>query len=165
MSGPGGDDTRSRRRGNLAAAVCLLARERGGPSIDHQVLIYPVTDCDFERPSYRANAEGYFLTRDMMRWFWKQYLPEGVDSRTPLAAPLHADLRGLPGATVITAGYDPLRDEGVAFADALSAAGVAVELREFKGMIHGFVSLPMGLTQSAAAIDYLCQRLRDSFRG
>lgn len=151
--------------GNLAASVCLLARERGGPQLSHQLLIYPVTDSDFDRPSYLANADGYFLTRDMMRWFWAHYLPEGTDMRTPLAAPLHAKLDGLPPATVITAGYDPLRDEGIAFAEALAAAGVPVEQREFEGMIHGFISLPMGLTQGAAAMDYLCHRLRDSFTG
>ena len=121
-----------------------------------------MTDSDFDRPSYLANADGYFLTRDMMRWFWAHYLPEGTDRRTPLAAPLHADLHGLPPATVITAGYDPLRDEGIAFAEALSAAGVPVEQREFAGMIHGFISLPMGLTQGAVAMDYLCRRVRES---
>ena len=89
----------------------------------------------------------------------------GADRRTPLAAPLHAQLEGLPAATVITAGFDPLRDEGIALAEALAAAGVPVEHREFKGMIHGFISLPMGLTQSGVAMDYLCQRLRDSFTG
>jgi acetyl esterase len=151
--------------GNLAAAVSLLARERGGPAISHQLLIYPVTDSDFDRASYLANADGYFLTRDMMRWFWAQYLPEGADRRAPLAAPLHADLRDLPPATVITAGFDPLRDEGIAFAEALDTAGVPVEQREFEGMIHGFISLPMGLTQGAVAMEYLCNRLRDSFSG
>ena len=86
--------------GNLAAAVCLLARERGGPGICHQVLVYPVTDSDFDRSSYAENADGYVLTRDMMRWFWGHYLPEGVDLKTPLAAPLHADLGGLPDGPV-----------------------------------------------------------------
>ncbi len=148
--------------GNLAAAVCLLARERGGPELRHQLLIYPVTDSDFERPSYRDNAEGYLLTRGMMQWFWGQYLEDPGQAGNPLAAPLHADLAGLPAATVITAGFDPLRDEGQAFAIKLEAAGVECEYREFKGMIHGFVSIDAGLTQTAVAVDYLCQRLKNA---
>jgi acetyl esterase len=149
--------------GNLAAAVCLLARERGGPDIAHQFLIYPVTDANFDRPSYVDNAEGYLLTRDMMRWFWMHYLPPGVEASHPLAAPLHADLNALPPATIVTAGYDPLRDEGLAFAAALTAAGVEVEHRDFDGMVHGFVTFPAGLTQTGVALDYLCHRLRGSF--
>ncbi len=148
--------------GNLAAAVCLLARERRAPAIGHQLLIYPVTDSDFERPSYRDNADGYLLTRGMMQWFWQQYLADPAQASDPLAAPLHGELSGLPGATVITAGFDPLRDEGQAFAEKLAAADVAVEHREFKGMIHGFVSMDAGLTQTAVAVDYLCQRLKDA---
>jgi acetyl esterase len=151
--------------GNLAAAVCLLARERGGPDIRHQLLVYPVTDRDFSTRSYRDNAEGYFLTRGMMEWFWEHYLADDSQALDPLAAPLKGELSGLPAATVITAGYDPLRDEGVAYADKLAAAGVQVEQREFKEMIHGFVSLNVGLTQTGVAVDYLCQRLRDSFTG
>lgn len=146
--------------GNLAAAVCLMARERGGPVIRHQLLIYPVTDYNLETASYRDNAEGYFLTREMMRWFWSHYVVDAAQAEDPLASPLHANLAGLPAATVITAGYDPLRDEGIAYAQALTAAGVAVEHRLFPGMIHGFVSMPGGLTQTAVAVDYLCQRAR-----
>ncbi len=163
----GGDPTRlavggDSAGGNLAAAVCLLAREQGAPAIGHQLLIYPVTDSDFERPSYRDNADGYLLTRGMMQWFWQQYLADPAQANDPLAAPLHGELSDLPSATVITAGFDPLRDEGQAFAEKLSAAGVAVEHREFKGMIHGFVSMGAGLTQTAVAVDYLCQRLKDA---
>jgi acetyl esterase len=148
--------------GNLAAAVCLLARERGGPALRHQLLIYPVTDSNFERPSYRDNADGYLLTRGMMQWFWQQYLEDPGQADNPLAAPLHADLAGLPAATVITAGFDPLRDEGQAFAAKLEASGVAVEHLEFKGMIHGFVSMDAGLTQTRVAVEYLCQRLKNA---
>ncbi len=145
--------------GNLATVVAMLARERGGPEIRHQLLIYPATDRNFERQSYRDNADGYFLTRDMMRWFWSHYLPDESSATDPLAAPLHGNLTGLPTATVITAQYDPLRDEGIAYAEALSAAGVEVEQRLFDGMIHGFVTLPGGLTQTAVAMDYLCGRV------
>jgi len=92
--------------------VALLARERGGPRLRHQVLIYPVTDHDFERASYRENGEGYFLTTGAMRWFWDHYVPERGRRDDWSAAPLRAEkLAGLPPATVITAEYDPLRDE------------------------------------------------------
>ncbi|MEP5764778.1 MAG: alpha/beta hydrolase [Halieaceae bacterium] len=148
--------------GNLAIAVCLMARERGGPRISHQFLLYPVTDHNFETDSYRDNADGYFLTRAMMQWFWGHYLPSPADADNPLTAPLHADLSALPAATVITAGYDPLRDEGIAFAEALVEAGVEVEQRLFEGMIHGFVTIPGGLTQTGVAVDYLCQRLKST---
>jgi acetyl esterase len=151
--------------GNLAAAVCLLARERGGPAIAHQVLIYPVADNDFSTASYIDNADGYFLTRDMMMWFWEQYLADPGDAANPLAAPMNADLAGLPSATVITAGYDPLRDEGIALAGRLAGAGVDVEQREFEGMIHGFIGMTDALTQARLALDYLCQRIQDRTGG
>jgi len=146
--------------GNLAAAVCMLARERGGPAIQHQLLIYPVTDHNLDTPSYQANAEGYFLTRRMMQWFWEQYLADAQAGASPLASPLRGELQGLPPATVITAEYDPLRDEGMAYAEALQAAGVAVESRCFDGMIHGFVGLTDAISEARVAVDYACNRLR-----
>lgn len=125
--------------GNLAAAVCLMARDRQGPSIAHQLLIYPVTDCDFETPSYLQNASGYMLTRKAMQWYWEAYLPD-VAAVHHYAAPLQAkDLSGLPAAHVITAEYDPLRDEGEAYAERLQAAGVPLTFKRYDGMIHGFV--------------------------
>jgi acetyl esterase len=128
--------------GNLAAVVALLARERGGPPLLHQVLIYPVTDHDFERPSYRENGDGYFLTADAMRWFWDHYVPDRADRDDWRAAPLRAEkLDGLPPATVLTAEYDPLRDEGEAYAARLRAAGVPTTLSRYDGQIHGFASL------------------------
>jgi acetyl esterase len=148
--------------GNLAAAVSLMARDQDGPTISHQLLIYPVTERNFDTPSYTENGDGYYLTRDMMQWFWDHYLANDEQASDPIAAPLHGNLAGLPTATVITAEYDPLRDEGIAFAEALQAAGVDVEHRLFEGMIHGFVALPVPLTQGAAALDYLCQRARQS---
>lgn len=148
--------------GNLAAAVCLLARERQAPAIRHQLLIYPVTDHACSTPSYRDNGEGYFLTAAMMRWFWGHYLADSGQARDPLASPLLADLTALPSATVITAEYDPLRDEGIAYAEALAAGGVPVAQRTYQGMIHGFVSMPLGLTQTGLAMDYLCQRAREA---
>ena len=150
--------------GNLAAVVAIMARDRAGPAITHQLLMYPVTDFNFETGSYRENAEGYFLSQAMMRWFWGHYLAEESQGTDPLAAPLHANLTALPTATVITAEYDPLRDEGIAYAEALAAAGVTVEYRLFVGMIHGFATMPLGLTQTATALDYMCQRVRDALR-
>jgi acetyl esterase len=125
---------------NLAAVLCLMSRDRQGPRIAAQVLTYPITDCDFERASYRENAEGYFLSRKDMQWFWKYYVTSPEQMREPYASPLRAASHaGLPPAFVITAGYDPLCDEGLAYARALQDAGVPTTLREFPGMIHGFV--------------------------
>jgi acetyl esterase len=127
--------------GNLAAAVTLMARDRGGPSLTHQLLIYPVTDRSFETRSYRDNADGYMLSRGDMIWFWDHYLSDEADADNPYASPLRAeDLRGLPSATVITAEYDPLRDEGEAYATRLREAGVSVASTCYPGMIHGFLA-------------------------
>jgi acetyl esterase len=125
--------------GNLAAAVALRARERGGPNLRAQLLIYPVLDFDLETSSYLANGSGYGLTRDSMRWYWEQYLGKDGDGFAPSASPLRAsDLAGLPPALVITCEYDPLLDEGVAYAGKLAAAGVRVEHINEPGMIHGY---------------------------
>lgn len=128
--------------GNLAAAVALMARDRKGPALRHQLLIYPVTDADFETASYRDNADGYLLTRGDMQWFWNHYVPDSRQRRDPYAAPLRAaDLAGLPPATVQTAEYDPLRDEGEAYAKRLRAAGVTTTLTRYDGQIHGFAAM------------------------
>lgn len=128
--------------GNLAAAVAILARDRGGPTLRHQLLLYPVTDNDFSRLSYTENGQdGSFLSSTMMRWFWDQYLGETPPDQAPLATILRTpDLTGLPPATVIMAEFDPLRDEGVAYAERLQAAGVATNAAVAPGMIHGFFS-------------------------
>ena len=111
--------------GNLAAVVALMARDRSGPSLGCQVLVYPVTVPNFDTPSYLQNAEGYNLTRAVMRWYWDQYLRDASDASNPYAAPLLADdLSCLPAALVITAEYDPLCDEGEAYAERFKAAGV-----------------------------------------
>jgi acetyl esterase len=129
--------------GNLAAAVTLLARERDGPELAHQVLLYPVTDFDLDTDSYHENADGYLLSRASMRWYWDRYLDDAVDGANPYASPLRApDLSGLPSATVVTAGYDPLRDEGAAYADRLRGAGVTVTHANYPGMVHVFASFP-----------------------
>ena len=126
----------------LAAAVGLLARDRNGPEIDRQVLAYPATNYAFDTDSYRENAQGYFLTRADMQRFWDGYLRSETDGSHPYASPLRADrLDGLPSTFVLTCGFDPLRDEGAAFADRLTAAGVPTEHVQNDDMIHGFLTM------------------------
>jgi acetyl esterase len=150
--------------GNLAAAVALLARDRTGPNLAHQLLIYPVTDADFTRPSYIANGAGdYFLSTAGMQWFWDQYLGGRSAAETPLAAVLHADLSGLPSATVLTAEYDPLRDEGQAFAARLAQAGVVVEAKDAPGMIHGFFSMFEAIPDAYPWVAYAGAQLKQAF--
>jgi acetyl esterase/lipase len=120
---------------NIAAVTCQLARDRGGPQIAGQLLICPVTDCRFDRPSYTDNATGYFLTRSLMFWFWDIYCSP-ADRTDPRAAPLRGNLAGLPPAFVATCEFDPLRDEGVEYAEALAAAGSPVEQLRARGHIH-----------------------------
>jgi acetyl esterase len=137
--------------GNLAAAVCLRARDEAGPAIAFQLLIYPITDASFETPSYLENAEGFGLSRETMIWYWDQYLASPADAASPLASPLRAsDLSGLPPALVVTAEYDVLRDEGEAYAARLLEAGVSSVLKRYDGMIHGF--LPMAETFATARL-------------
>ncbi len=150
--------------GNLAACVCLMAKARGGPKIAQQLLIYPITDADFERASYLENAEGYYLTRASMIWFWRQYLETPKQAREPLAAPLQADdLSELPPAFVLTAEYDVLRDEGLAYAERLEAAGVEVERLHCPGMIHGFVRRTDLFDRAGEALTEIGGMLRERF--
>jgi cation diffusion facilitator CzcD-associated flavoprotein CzcO/acetyl esterase/lipase len=121
--------------GNIAAVTCQLARDRGGPQIAGQLLICPVTDCRFDRPSYSDNAIGYFLTRSMMFWFWDIYASP-ADRTDPRVSPLRGNLAGLPPAFVATCEFDPLRDEGIEYAEAMAAAGVPVEQLQARGHIH-----------------------------
>ncbi len=147
--------------GNLTAVVALLARDRGGPSLRHQVLIYPVADHDFETQSYRDNATGYLLTRASMQWFWSHYAPDEAQRRAVHASPLRAEkLVGLPPATVITAEYDPLRDEGEAYAARLREAGVATVATRYDGQVHGFVSLFDVFEQGKVATEQIAAALR-----
>ena len=147
--------------GNLAAVTALLARQRRGPDLRFQLLVYPVADHRFDTASYRENADGYFLTAAMMRWFWGHYLERPEQGDDPIASPLRAkDFAGLPPALVITAEYDPLRDEGEAYAARLREAGVATELRRYDGQIHGFFSLYDALDDGRAALDYAGAALR-----
>ncbi|MGB8310620.1 MAG: alpha/beta hydrolase [Halobacteriota archaeon] len=130
--------------GNIAIAVTLLAKERGGPNIGFQVLFYPVTDANFNTPSYRKFATGHFLTRKAMKWFWNYYLPDEEQRKHPTASPLRTSvdqLKGLPPALVINGEFDVLRDEGEAYAHKLNEAGVRVTAVRFLGTIHDFVLL------------------------
>lgn len=127
--------------GTLATGVALLARDRGGPGLVRQLLVYPAMDHSFDTDSYTENANGYFLTRSDMEWLWDEYLETDLDGRHPYASPLRADLADLPPATVLTCGFDPLRDEGRAYADRLEAAGVPVNRIEYPDMIHGFLTM------------------------
>jgi acetyl esterase/lipase len=125
--------------GNLAAAVCLKARDEHGPRIVFQVLVYPALDRNWDTPSALENAEGYGLQRETMRWFWNHYVPNAEDADNPLVAPLRAaDLSRLPPAFIATAEFDPLRDDGEMYAERLAEAGVPVLLKRYDGMIHGF---------------------------
>jgi len=150
--------------GNLSAVVSLLARERGGPTLVHQFLIYPVTDYSFETRSHLDNAEGYLLTRPLMTWFLGHYFSGPTPRTDPRFAVLRApDLQGLPPATVLTAEFDPLRDEGESYAARLRAAGVPAELTRFDGMIHGFFPNPALFPQAETAIDAAADVLRRAF--
>ena len=150
--------------GNLATVVALMARDRRGPALVHQVLIYPVTDHDLDTPSYIENATGYVLTREGMRWFWNHYLAREAQGREPHASPLRApSLAGLPPALVITAECDPLRDEGEAYAARLRDAGVPVTLTRYTGMFHGFVRMTRILDKARTALDEIAGSLQKAF--
>jgi acetyl esterase len=150
--------------GNLAAAVALMARDRDGLSLAFQLLVYPVTARDFGTVSYRQNAEGYGLNLDGMRWYWDLYLQSPADASNPYAAPLVAEnLKGLPPALVITAEYDPLCDEGEAYAKRLQDAGVATTCRRYDGMIHGFFGMTAVVDKGKQAVAEACAALRQAF--
>lgn len=150
--------------GNLTAAVLLLARKLGALPIRHQLLVYPVTDFNFDTASYRQYAEGYGLTRDAMRWFWNHYLPDSTFGADPLASPLREkNLSHMPPATVIVAGFDVLKDEVEAYAAKLADQGVKVDTLRYPGMIHGFFAMPGLFDQTLQAIEQSGARLKAAF--
>lgn len=150
--------------GNLAAVVSLALRDRGGASLCHQLLVYPNTDSFSDTLSMWQNDDPLLFNRKSVDWYWSHYLVDERQGLDPLVSPLRAeDLSGLPPATVITAEYDPLRDEGEAYAGRLGEAGVPVEARRYDGMVHGFFAMAGTLDRARDALDYAAGRLRDAF--
>ncbi|SHL27971.1 acetyl esterase [Pseudonocardia thermophila] len=142
--------------GNLSAIMAQRAKAAGGPAIDLQVLVYPVTDADFDNETYVDPENQLMLTRDAMIWFWDHYVPDPAARAEPDASPITAeDLSGLPPAVVLTAEHDVLREEGEAYARRLAWAGVPVQHRRFEGQMHGFFTMVNVLPGSAAGIDYV----------
>ncbi|HSW11491.1 MAG TPA: alpha/beta hydrolase [Solimonas sp.] len=164
----GGDGTRigvagDSAGGNLAAVLAQLAQVRGW-TLRHQLLFYPVTDCAAESESWRSCGEGYYLTAPLMRWFIAQYLPQGRDAADPRASPLRAtSFAGLAPATILTAQYDPLRDEGEAYALSLRLAGVPAELQRWPGQIHGYISMLGVIPAADEALSYAAAALRRAY--
>jgi acetyl esterase len=150
--------------GNLAAVAALMARDRGGPKLCYQALIYPAFDPAMEAPSQREfAADGYVLSGADMAWFWNHYLRGAQDGSNPYANPTRAsDLSRLPAALVITAGFDPLRDEGEAYAEKLRQAGVPVTARRFEGLTHGFFNMTSQIDQAKTAVEQTCTALREA---
>lgn len=140
--------------GNLTAVVSLLARDRKGPKLCGQVMFFPVTDASMQTASYRENAENYFLTQDMMAWFFNHYVNDPSEANDVRLSPMKvADASGLPPAFVATAEFDPLRDEGEAYAEKLRRAGNAVTAKRYDGMIHDFILFCGIIDRAKEAID------------
>ena len=147
--------------GNLAAVVSLMARDKQGPNIGFQLLVYPVTEMNFNTKSYIDNAEGYQLSRDGMIWYWDHYLEDKEAANNPYASPMKAQsLQNLPPALIITAEYDPLRDEGKAYAERLKAEGVTTQYTMYSGMIHGFFGMASVVDKGRAAVKEAADAMR-----
>ncbi|MRH41158.1 alpha/beta hydrolase fold domain-containing protein [Aquibacillus halophilus] len=150
--------------GNLAAVVAMMARDKAGPILSYQLLIYPIVNYNFDSNSYHENATGYMLTRDSMIWYWNHYLHNKDEGNHPYASPLQADdLNSLPPTLVITAEYDPLRDEGEAYAKRLKEAGVPVVFTRYKGMIHGFFTMTETIDKAKEATQQAVTALKKAF--
>jgi acetyl esterase len=151
--------------GNLAIVVCLMAREKGGPSLIYQLLVYPATNLSsLDTNSYREHGEGYILTKEAMEYYRDHYIGRKEELRNPYASPLLAqELSGLPAALVITAEFDVLTDEAEAYADRLREAGVPVNYTCYKGMIHAFFSLALVVDRARDAMDEATAALRSAF--
>jgi acetyl esterase len=151
--------------GNLVAVVALMARDKGGPALSGQLMIYPVTDYYKPgHPSYVENAEGYGLTAAGMRWFWGHYLNHEAEGDNPYASPLRAEnLRGLPPALIITAEYDVLRDEGERYGARLAEAGVPTKVTRYDGVHHGFFQMYGILDKSKKALEEAAAWLKQRF--
>ena len=165
----GGDPSRlavagSSAGGNLAAAVALRARDEDGPRLAHQSLICPVVDADLQRPSYLENGDGYGLNYDTMVYFFQCYVRDQADASNPYVVPMAADdLSGLPSAFVLTCEYDPLRDEGEAYAERLREAGVPTKLSRYDGQVHALFNAGVPFTRTWDAINEAADELRKAF--
>jgi cation diffusion facilitator CzcD-associated flavoprotein CzcO/acetyl esterase/lipase len=148
---------------NIAAVACQLARDAGGPDLVGQVLLNPVTDGSMRTPSYDVNGDGYILTAALMQWFWDHYA-DPADRRDPKASPLRGDLSNLPPALIVTAEFDPLRDEGRAYAEALASAGVPVQLLEARGHVHTSVTMVDVILSGADVRAQMAEGIRGFFR-
>ncbi|HET9897090.1 MAG TPA: alpha/beta hydrolase [Streptosporangiaceae bacterium] len=150
--------------GNLAAAVALASRERGGPSLVHQLLVYPNTDYRADTDSMREVTDQYFFNPHAIAWYWGMYLATPADGDNLLASPMRAaDVSGLPPATVITADFDPLRDESELYAKKLADAGVPTEVIRYDGMMHGFFTMIGVLDVAREAVATAADRLSRAF--
>jgi acetyl esterase/lipase len=149
--------------GNLAAAVSMMARDSGAQLPVYQVLVYPIAGFDTNTPSYRENATAKPLDRSMMQWFFRQYLRTPEDGKNPMIDLVHADLKGLPPATVITAEIDPLRSEGKQLADAMRNAGADVDYRNYEGSAHEFFGMGAVLDDAKAAQQQAAAGLKKGF--
>jgi acetyl esterase len=150
--------------GNLATVTALLSRDRGGPRLKFQLLIYPVTDLEDSSPSMQEFGHDHFLTLEAMDWFTENYLPRREAAREPSASPLNAtDVRGLAPAMILTAECDPLRDQAEAYARKLQSAGVPVELKRYEGMIHPFFQFGGILDTAKVALEDAGSALRRAF--
>lgn len=149
--------------GNLAAVVCQLAQKAGGPRIVYQVLMYPTTIAHAKTGSMSMFEKGYFLEREAMDWFFDSYVPKGHDLKDPKLAPFFGDVKGLPPAYVITAGFDPLKDEGKQYADKMAAAGVSVAYKDYPAMVHGFFNMSGIVPQAKDAIMDVAAKLKGAF--
>ncbi|MFB6283829.1 MAG: alpha/beta hydrolase [Halobacteria archaeon] len=149
--------------GNLSAVVSLMARDRGLPDIGHQALLYPSTALDNQLDSRYEFREGYFLTVDDLAWFFNRYFERETDPQHPYAFPLQArSLENLPPAHVVTAGYDPLRDEGRCYADRLEEEGVDVSYTEYEGMIHGFLTMDSVIDRAEEAVSEIASEINEN---
>ncbi|NWH09437.1 MAG: alpha/beta hydrolase [Alphaproteobacteria bacterium] len=149
--------------GNLAAVVCQMAKAKGAPNIGFQLLIYPTTQARADTPSMKAFSQGYLLEKQSMDWFYNCYIPKDTDISDPRLSPLLAsDLSGLPRAYIVTAGFDPLKDEGRAYADKLNRAGVAAVYVDYPDMIHGFFNMSGALPQVKTAIAAAAKAMKEA---
>jgi acetyl esterase len=149
--------------GDLAAVVAQIAKAKSGPKLSCQMLLFPVTQIGGETTSLREYAEGYFLERKTLDWFYAHYLPSDADKKDPRISPLAAeDVSGLPPAYIMLAGFDPLHDEGLAYAEKLRAAGVSVTVADYPDMVHDFIYLQSVLPQASEALNAAAKALKDA---